>query len=72
MDKPFGLAVVVDDDPDISLAARLALRDLFERIETLSSPAELLPLLKREAPDAIPVSYTHLRAHETHCPPPDR
>ena len=53
MDKPFGLAVVVDDDPDISLAARLALRDLFERIETLSSPAELLPLLKREAPDAI-------------------
>ena len=53
MEKPFGLAVVVDDDPDISLAARLALRDLFERIETLSSPAELLPLLKREAPDAI-------------------
>ena len=53
MDKPFGLAVVVDDDPDISLAARLALRDLFERIETLPSPAELLPLLKREAPDAI-------------------
>ena len=53
MDKPFGLAVVVDDDPDISLAARLALRDLFERIETLASPADLLPLLKREAPDAI-------------------
>src|SRR6185369_16936152 len=51
MDKPFGLAVVVDDDPDISLAARLALRDLFERIETLPSPAELLPLLKREATD---------------------
>jgi DNA-binding NtrC family response regulator len=53
MEKPFGLAVVVDDDPDISLAARLALRDLFERIETLPSPAELLPMLKREAPDAI-------------------
>ena len=53
MDKPFSLAVVVDDDPDISLAARLALRDLFERIETLPSPADLLPFLKREAPDAI-------------------
>src|SRR6478672_7591603 len=53
MDKPFGLAVVVDDDPDISLAARLALRDLFERIETLPSPADLLPLLKGETPDAI-------------------
>lgn len=53
MEPPFSLAVVVDDDPDIALAARLALRDLFERIETLSSPAELLPLLKKESPEAI-------------------
>ena len=53
MTQPFSLAVVVDDDPDIALAARLALRDLFERIETLGSPAELLPLLKSESPDAI-------------------
>ena len=43
----------MDDDPDIALAARLALRDMFERVETLSSPAELLPLLKSENPDAI-------------------
>src|SRR6185369_5565368 len=49
----FNLAVVVDDDPDIGLAARLALRDLFERVETLDSPAALLPLLKEETPDAI-------------------
>ena len=53
VEPPFSLAVVVDDDPDIALAARLALRDLFERVETLSSPAELLPLLKKESPDAI-------------------
>jgi DNA-binding NtrC family response regulator len=53
VDPPFSLAVVVDDDPDIALAARLALRDLFKRIETLSSPAELLPLLKKESPEAI-------------------
>ena len=53
MESPFSLAVVVDDDPDIALAARLALRDLFERVETLRSPAELLPLLKKESPDAI-------------------
>ena len=53
MEPPFSLAVVVDDDPDIALAARLALRDLFERVETLRSPAELLPLLKKESPDAI-------------------
>jgi DNA-binding NtrC family response regulator len=50
---PFSLAVVVDDDPDIALAARLALRDLFERVETLTAPAELLTLLKDESPDAI-------------------
>jgi DNA-binding NtrC family response regulator len=53
VDPSFSLAVVVDDDPDIALAARLALRDMFERIETLSSPADLMPLLKSENPDAI-------------------
>jgi DNA-binding NtrC family response regulator len=58
----FSLAVVVDDDPDIGLAARLALRDMFERVETLSSPAELLPLLKRESPDAILLDLNFERA----------
>jgi DNA-binding NtrC family response regulator len=53
VELPFSLAVVVDDDPDIALAARLALRDLFGRIETLSSPAELLALLNKQSPDAI-------------------
>ena len=53
MASPFNLAVVVDDDPDIALAARLALRDLFERVETMSSPADLLALLGKETPDAI-------------------
>jgi len=28
----FTLAVVVDDDPDVALAARLTLRDMFERV----------------------------------------
>ena len=53
MEPTFNLAVVVDDDPDIALAARLALRDMFDRIETVKSPSELMPLLKEEAPDAI-------------------
>ncbi|HEV2596169.1 MAG TPA: sigma-54 dependent transcriptional regulator [Sphingomicrobium sp.] len=53
MEPPFSLAVVIDDDPDIALAARLALREQFARIETLSSPKDLLPLLKKENPDAI-------------------
>lgn len=53
MKPPFDLCVVVDDDPDIALAARLALRDLFARIDTLNSPAELLRQLENESPDAI-------------------
>jgi DNA-binding NtrC family response regulator len=53
MDAPFKLALVVDDDPDIALAARLALRDLFEEIETVASPPEVLSMLERRRPDAI-------------------
>ena len=62
MAETFNLAVVVDDDPDITLAARLALRDMFERVETLSSPAELLPLLKRESPDVVLLDLNFERA----------
>ena len=62
MDPSFSLAVVVDDDPDISLAARLALRDMFDRIEALPSPAELLLFLKRESPDAILLDLNFERA----------
>ena len=58
----FKLAVVVDDDPDIALAARLALRDMFERVETLPSPAELLPLVESERPDAILLDLNFQRA----------
>ena len=53
VDQPFSLAVVVDDDPDIALAAQLALRDDFERVEALKSPSELMSFLKDESPDAI-------------------
>ena len=54
--------MVVDDDPDIALAAKLALRDMFERIETLSSPNELMPLLKKDSPDAILLDLNFERA----------
>jgi DNA-binding NtrC family response regulator len=47
------LAVVVDDDPDIALAARLALRGMFSRIEMLTSPDELFRLMEVEEPDVI-------------------
>ncbi len=62
MDPSFNLAVVVDDDPDIALAARLALRDMFERIETVESPKELMPLLKNESADAILLDLNFERA----------
>ena len=62
MADQFNLAVVVDDDPDIALAARLALRDMFERVEALSSPGELLPLMSRETPDAILLDLNFERA----------
>ena len=52
--KPiYDLAVVVDDDPDIALAARLSLRGMFSRIETLNSPEALLTLVREQQPDAI-------------------
>jgi DNA-binding NtrC family response regulator len=62
MDAPFDLAVVVDDDPDIALAARLALRGMFERVETLPSPSQLLPFMERESPDAILLDLNFERA----------
>jgi DNA-binding NtrC family response regulator len=62
MVKPFNLALVVDDDPDIALAARLALRDLFDRIETLPSPDELLSYIQSEHPDVILLDLNFERA----------
>ena len=62
MDVPFDLAVVCDDDPDIALAARLALRDLFREIETLASPGELQKFMKVRSPDAILLDLNFERA----------
>src|SRR5690348_7527135 len=53
MEKPFSLALVVDDDPDIALAARLVLRELFDTVDTLSAPSELPDYMKSQRPDVI-------------------
>lgn len=53
METRFDLAVIVDDDPDIALAARLALRDMFKDVETLPSPQQLAQFIKSRSPDAI-------------------
>ena len=62
METPFDLAVIVDDDPDIALAARLALRDLFKEIDTLPSPQALPEFVKSKSPDAILLDLNFERA----------
>ena len=62
MDAPFDLAVVCDDDPDIALAAKLALRGMFKEIETLASPRELQDFIKARSPDAILLDLNFERA----------
>ena len=51
--KPFGRCLVIDDDPDIALSARLLLRDLFETVSTFHSPDEALPALEAGEADVI-------------------
>ena len=62
MDVPFNLAVVCDDDPDIALAAKLALRGMFKEIETLASPRDLQEFIKARSPDAILLDLNFERA----------
>ena len=49
----FALCLVVDDDDDIRLSARLALEPLFAEVVATASPAEALALIAARHPDAI-------------------
>ncbi len=49
----FPLAVVVDDDPDIALAAQLALRGVFDEVLALDRPEALEPIVAVRAPDVV-------------------
>lgn len=49
----YARAIVVDDDPDILLSARLLLRDLFECVETFQAPNEALAAMDRGHVDVI-------------------
>ncbi|QAY76826.1 sigma-54-dependent Fis family transcriptional regulator [Sphingosinicella sp. BN140058] len=51
--KPFTRCVVIDDDPDILLSARLLLRDLFHEVATFQSPDEAMPSLDGEGADVV-------------------
>lgn len=52
-EKSFGQAVIVDDDADIALAAKLAIRSAFSEVVTLSHPEALVGLLEKSSPDLI-------------------
>ncbi|HWH18192.1 MAG TPA: sigma-54 dependent transcriptional regulator [Allosphingosinicella sp.] len=51
--QTFGRCIVIDDDQDILLSARLLLRDLFRQIDTCQSPEEALAAMKTDLPDVI-------------------
>ncbi|PZO91352.1 MAG: sigma-54-dependent Fis family transcriptional regulator [Sphingomonas sanxanigenens] len=51
--KPYELCVVVDDDEDILLAARLLLRDLFTEVVVATHPQQAFDAIAGRQPDAI-------------------
>ncbi len=52
-EKPFGRCLVIDDDPDILLSARLLLRDMFAEVATFQEPDAALAAMEEGAPDVI-------------------
>ena len=51
--KAFARCIVVDDDEDILLSARLLLRDMFGEVATFQSPEEALAAMDASSPDVI-------------------
>jgi len=51
--KRFNRCIVVDDDEDILLSARLLLRDIFADIATFKAPEEALAAMEAELPDVV-------------------
>ncbi|MGF7149313.1 DNA-binding NtrC family response regulator [Sphingomonas zeicaulis] len=67
--KPeFDLCVVVDDDEDILVAARLLLRQLFAEVRTFSTPDEAMTAIAQRSPDLVLLDANFARgatdAHE--------
>jgi len=61
-EKPaFDLCVVIDDDADILLAARLLLRELFAEVVTTPSPAQAMEVIAQRSPDAILLDANFMR-----------
>ena len=52
-EKPYQLCIVIDDDPDILLSARLLLRDMFGEIAAFQAPEDALAEMERRTPDVV-------------------
>ena len=50
--RPYALALVIDDDPDILVAAQMLLHDLFDEVVTAASPDAAMASVAR-SPDVI-------------------
>ena len=51
--ETFSQCLVIDDDPDVLLSARLLLRELFREVRTFQIPEEALVAIEDAAPDVI-------------------
>jgi DNA-binding NtrC family response regulator len=51
--RPFDLCLVVDDDEDILLAARLVMQGLFAEVAVTTSPTDALEIVRARNPDVI-------------------
>jgi DNA-binding NtrC family response regulator len=51
--KRFARCIIIDDDPDILLSARLLLRDLFADVSPYQSPSDALESLRATPPDVV-------------------
>ncbi len=52
-EKAFGRCVIIDDDPDILLSARLLLRELFDDVATFQAPDDALATIEQDAADVV-------------------
>ncbi|MBB5278987.1 sigma-54-dependent transcriptional regulator [Pacificimonas flava] len=53
MKGEFGACLVVDDDEDILFAAQLLLRQVFQRVETVTNPAAAMAVLAAQTVDVV-------------------
>jgi DNA-binding NtrC family response regulator len=51
--RRFGRCIIIDDDPDILLSARLLIRDLFRDVAAFQEPQAALAAMEEELPDVI-------------------